>query len=72
MVRDFKFFDCSTPNDPSHYDIRGYEFIGVSEPYIDRDSLIPYKFLKYRHIATGADITASKIHEDHPMFNYNN
>jgi hypothetical protein len=72
MVREFKFFDYSTPNDPSYYDIRGYEFIGVSEPFFDRNTLRTYKFLKYLHIETGAEISANIIHSDHPMFNYNN
>ena len=71
-MRDFKFFDYSTPNDPSYYDISGYDFIGVSETIINMDDYRPHKFMKYRHISTGADITANIIYEDHPMYNYNN
>jgi len=71
-MREFKFFDYSTPNDPSYYDISGYDFIGVSEIIINTDDRGPYKFMKYRHISTGADITANIIYEDHPMYNYNN
>jgi hypothetical protein len=72
MVREFKFFDYRTPNSPSYYDIRGYDFIGVSARHFDERLLRPYKFLMYRHIETGAEISANIVYEDHPMFNYNN
>jgi hypothetical protein len=71
-MREFKFFDYRTPNNPSYYDVMGYDFIGVSEQYFDKTTHRPYKFLMYRHIETGAEIHANIAYEDHPMFNYNN
>jgi hypothetical protein len=71
-MREFKFFDYNTPNNPSYYDIRGYDFIGVSSEHYDEILHKSYKFMLFRHIETGFDITANIIYEDHPMFNYNN
>lgn len=73
----FKFFHGYTDTisgsdltNPRSYDTMEYDFIGVTQIFIDPETLELCKFMMYRHIITQEVIRDTKITVEHPMWNY--